>query len=259
MEKCKTLRQFHLFGKEKCKTSSPISAILRWRHFLLSLSISLSLSLYLSLSLSLSLSHRAHLSHSIASASALPIIKNNCLCSPSQRKLQKLDLAKRNSFLAKSSLSQSKRVLIKVLLMANSVFSETYVYTPSTPCKGCEILPKHSRWRSFMKFVDRSHVTSSNQRFSNFKTLKKLTRKHLRRIAKWLVWQFCLVFFSMDEIVKMYGRVFLYSNPLGSYEQSKFSRVVAKLKIAHHVTSQWIWIESFNLRWPGCARCLLPM
>ena len=34
------------------------------------------------------------------------------------------------------------------------------------------ILPKHSPWRSFMKFVDRSHVTSSNQRFFKFKILK---------------------------------------------------------------------------------------
>ena len=40
--------------------------------------------------------------------------------------------------------------------------------------------------------------------------------------------------YSMDEIMKMYGGVFLYSNPLGSYEQSKFSRLVAKLKIVHN-------------------------
>ena len=40
--------------------------------------------------------------------------------------------------------------------------------------------------------------------------------------------------YSMDEIMKMYGVVFLYSNPLRSYEQSKFSRLVAKLKIAHN-------------------------
>ena len=33
---------------------------------------------------------------------------------------------------------------------------------------------------------------------------------------------------------KMYGGIFLYSNPLGSYEQSKFSRLVAKLKIVHN-------------------------
>ena len=37
---------------------------------------------------------------------------------------------------------------------------------------------------------------------------------------------------SMDEIMKMYGGFFLYSNPLGSYEQSKFSQLVAILKIA---------------------------
>ena len=37
--------------------------------------------------------------------------------------------------------------------------------------------------------------------------------------------------YSMDEIMKMYGGIFLYSNPLGNYEQSKFFRLVAKLKI----------------------------
>ena len=40
--------------------------------------------------------------------------------------------------------------------------------------------------------------------------------------------------YSMDEIMKMYGGVFLYSNQLGSYEQYKFSRLVAKLKIVHN-------------------------
>ena len=40
--------------------------------------------------------------------------------------------------------------------------------------------------------------------------------------------------YSMDEIVKMFGGVFLYSNPLESYEHSKFSRLVAKLKIVHN-------------------------
>ena len=40
--------------------------------------------------------------------------------------------------------------------------------------------------------------------------------------------------YSIDEIRKMHGGIFLYSNPLGSYEQSKFSRLVVKLKIAHN-------------------------
>ena len=44
--------------------------------------------------------------------------------------------------------------------------------------------------------------------------------------------------FSMDEIMKMYGGIFFYSNPLGSYEQLKFFRLVAKLKL--FITSQWI-------------------
>ena len=41
--------------------------------------------------------------------------------------------------------------------------------------------------------------------------------------------------YSMDEIMTMYGGVFPYSNPLGSYEQCKFSRLVAKLKIVHNL------------------------
>ena len=40
--------------------------------------------------------------------------------------------------------------------------------------------------------------------------------------------------YFMDEIMKMYGGIFLYSNPLGSYEQSKFFRLIAKLKIVHN-------------------------
>ena len=42
-----------------------------------------------------------------------------------------------------------------------------------------------------------------------------------------------VLYYSMDEIMKVYGGIFLYSNPVGSYEQSKFSRLVAKLKIVH--------------------------
>ena len=76
--------------------------------------------------------------------------------------------------------------------MANSVFSENLCLYTFHTLQGCEILPKHSPWRSFMKFVVRSHVTSTNQRFFKFKILKKLTRKCSRRIGKWLVWQFCL-------------------------------------------------------------------
>ena len=65
------------FWQGKVQNSSPSSALLLWRHFRLTLSLSLYLSLYLSLSLSLSLSHRAHLTHNIGSASALPIILKN--------------------------------------------------------------------------------------------------------------------------------------------------------------------------------------
>ena len=62
-----------IFGKGECKLIANFSATM-----VTSLpSISLSLSLSLSLCISLSLSHRAHLSHNIWSASALPIIIKN--------------------------------------------------------------------------------------------------------------------------------------------------------------------------------------
>ena len=51
-----------------------MSALLRWRHFRLSLSLDLPLSLSLSVSLCISLSHRAHLTHKIGNATALSII-----------------------------------------------------------------------------------------------------------------------------------------------------------------------------------------
>ena len=47
-EKCKTLRQFQRFGKESKQTSSPISALLRWRHFRLSLSLYIYIYIYIS-------------------------------------------------------------------------------------------------------------------------------------------------------------------------------------------------------------------
>ena len=56
----------HIFGKEKCKTHRQFQ-----RYFGDVTSVSLSLSLCISLS------HRAHLTHNIGSASALPIIKKN--------------------------------------------------------------------------------------------------------------------------------------------------------------------------------------
>ena len=43
---------------------------------------------------------------------------------------------------------------------------------------------------------------------------------------------FCQVVARTGSTV--YGGVFLFSNPLGSYEQSKFSLLVAKLKFARY-------------------------
>ena len=37
---------------------------------------------------------------------------------------------------------------------------------------------------------------------------------------------------SMYEIMKMYGGIFLYSNPLGNYEQSKFFLGLKRLSIS---------------------------
>ena len=68
-----THRQVCEFLARESVNSSPILARQWWRHFRLSLSLSLSLCI----SLSLSLSHRAHLTHNIWSASALPIIIKN--------------------------------------------------------------------------------------------------------------------------------------------------------------------------------------
>ena len=130
--------------------------------------------------------------------------------------------------------------LFKVLPMAISVFSENLCFYTFHTLWGCEILPKHSPWRSFMKFIHRSRVTSSNQRFFKFKILKKLTRKRSRRIGKWLVWQFCLTlwmkwgrctvgFFS----IQIHWEVMSNLSFLGSLRNSKLL-----------ITSQWIWIET---------------
>ena len=58
-------------ARKGAKFIAKFSAINVTRHFRLSLSLSLSLCI------SLSLSHRAHLTHNIGSASALPIILGN--------------------------------------------------------------------------------------------------------------------------------------------------------------------------------------
>ena len=89
-----------------------------------------------------------------------------------------------------------------------------------------------------MKFVDRSHVTSSHQRFFKFKNLKKLTRKHSHRNGKWLVWQFCL---TMDEIMKMCGGVF--SIQIHWEVMSNISCLGSSRNSKLFITSQWIWIE----------------
>ena len=42
----------------------------------------------------------------------------------------------------------------------------------------------------------------------------------------------------------MYGGIFFFSNPLGNYEQSKFFRLVAKLKIVHNFPMDLNWKKS---------------
>ena len=44
----------------------------------------------------------------------------------------------------------------------------------------------------------------------------------------WKMIGLAVLSYSMDEIMKMYGGVFLYSNPLGSYEQFWVSRQAEK-------------------------------
>ena len=45
-----------------------------------------------------------------------------------------------------------------------------------------------------------------------------------------------------DKIMKMYGG--FSWKPLGSYEQSNFYQLIAKLKV--FMTSQWNWIEKIQ-------------
>ena len=52
---------------------------------------------------------------------------------------------------------------------------------------------------------------------------------------EWKMIGLVVLSYSMDKIMKMFGGVFLYSNPLGSYEQSKFLG-------SSFITSEWIWI-----------------
>ena len=74
-------------------------------------------------------------------------------------------------------------------------------------------------------------MTSSNQRFFKCKILKNWQENvHVGLENDWSG-SFVLFYGWNNEDVR---GVFLYSNPLGSYEQSKFSRLVAKLKIAHN-------------------------
>ena len=120
-------------------------------------------------------------------------------------------------------------------------FLKTYVYTPSTPCKDVKFCP-NIPWQSFMKFIDRSHVTSSNQRFSNSRFWKNWQEIFLSVFQNfesflktftydWKMIGLAVFSYSMDEIMKMYGGVFLYSNPLGSYEQFWVSRRAKKTQI----------------------------
>ena len=44
--------------------------------------------------------------------------------------------------------------------------------------------------------------------------------------------------YSMDDIMKIYGGIFLYSNPLGSYEQFYVAQQAGKIRLL--ITSQWI-------------------
>ena len=56
------------------------------------------------------------------------------------------------------------------------VSENLYLYNFHT-LQGCEILPKYYPWRSFMKIVDKSDVTSSHQQFFKFKKLTNTDKK----------------------------------------------------------------------------------
>ena len=81
-------------------------------------------------------------------------------------------------------------------------------------------------------------ITSTVFQIQKFEKTDKKTFMNGKR----LVWHFCLILCIVygwnHEDVRW---DFFYSNPLGSYEQAKFFRLIAKLRL--FITFQWIWIE----------------
>ena len=89
-----------------------------------------------------------------------------------------------------------------------------------------------------MKFVDKSHMISSHQRFFNFKNLRKLTRKRSRRIGKWLVWQFCLTLWMKEwRCTVGFFSIQIHWEVMSNFE---FCDEPRKLRLL--ITSKWIWM-----------------
>ena len=84
----------------------------------------------------------------------------------------------------------------------------------------------------FWKIVDRSHVTSSHQRFLNLKNWKKLTRKI--SLEEWIIlWKVQHACLGLSMIYANVWRIFFCSNPTGSYDPSNFSHSTAKIRFFH--------------------------
>ena len=128
----------------------------------------------------------------------------------------------------------TRRNEFNVFHMANSVFSQHLCLYTFHTLWGCEIFPKHSLHWLFMKILDRSHVTSSHQRFLKLKNLKKNWQENANVCVKMEHdWSGSIVLLCERNNAGLRWDVF-YWNPLGSYQQSKFFRLVTKLKILHN-------------------------
>ena len=111
-------------------------------------------------------------------------------------------------------------------------FLKTFVYTPSTPCRDVKFSPNiplgDLSWKSLTEFMWHRHIIGF---FLIQKFEKNWPEKVHVRVEKDWSGSFVFLYVWNNEDVRW---DFFYSNPLGSYEQSKFFRLVAKLKFVHN-------------------------
>ena len=110
-------------------------------------------------------------------------------------------------------------------------FLKTYVYTPSTPCRDVKSCPKIPlgglSWNSLTEVMWHYQING----FSNSKVWKSWQENiHVGLENDWSS-SFVLLYGWNNEDVRWGFSLF---KSIGKLEQSKFSRLVAKLKIAHN-------------------------